>query len=452
METQVPDITRRLAEFAAGSRRADLPEAVWHDGRRAFVNYVGCVLGGCREPGATVSLKTLARFAGPAQATVVGFDRRLDALTAAFVNCTSSSVHSFNDTHFQTVAHPTSPVAAALLALAEIRPMSGATLIHALILGIELQCRVGQMLVTPPARVSDGLSMAGLVGCIGAAVAAGHAIGLDADRMTTAIGIAANQSAGLRQAHASMSSHFTAGNASRAGLLAALLAEDGFSCSEGMLEGPKGFAACFASNPNPEAALAGLGTHWEILANAHKPYPCGFVIHPVIDACLELARLHAPDPAAISDIHLTVNPLVLTLCDRPSPANQLQALVSTQHWAAVSLLHHAAGLRQGSEAQVHDAAVAALRTKVRMTASASTGRDAARAEITLTSGATLSANVLHCRGSEKRPMTDAELDLKFLDQAGTVLAPDSAEALRRASWGIDTAADAGAIMRQIWPG
>jgi 2-methylcitrate dehydratase PrpD len=448
----MPDITRRLAEFAVDFPRTDLPAEVWHGGRRAFVNYVGCVLGGCREPGATMSLKTLSRFAGPAQATVVGFDRRLDALTAAFVNCTSSSVHSFNDTHFQTVAHPTSPVAAALLALAEMRPMTGATLIHALILGIELQCRIGQMLVTPPARVSDGLSMAGLVGCVGAAVAVGHASGLDAARMTTAIGIAVNQSAGLRQAHASMSSHFTAGNASRAGLLAALLAEEGFSCSAGMLEGTKGFAACFASDPNPEAALAGLGQHWEILANAHKPYPCGFVIHPVIDACLEIARASALDPAGITDIHLTVNPLVLTLCDRPSPGNQLQALVSTQHWAAASILHGVAGLRQGSEQQVHDPRVMLLRSKVRMTGSGSIGRDGARAEITLGNGRIFSAEILHCRGSEKRPMTDAELDIKFLDQAAMVHSAEAAEALSAKSWALDTAADAGAIMQQIWPG
>ncbi len=446
------DITHKLAAFAAQSQRQDLPDAVWHDGRRAFVNYVGCVLGGCREPGTSISLKTLARFAGPGEATVVGFDRKLDALTAAFVNSTSSSVHSFNDTHFQTVAHPTSPVAAALLALAEIRPISGATLIHALILGIELQCRVGQMLVTLPAQVSDGLSMAGLVGCIGAAVAVGRAIGLDTDKMTTAIGIAANQSAGLRQAHASMSSHFTAGNTSRAGLLAALLAEDGFSCGSGMLEGPKGFAACYSSHPNPEAALVGLGTHWEILANAHKPYPCGFVIHPVIDACLKIVSQHTLDAAAISDIHLTVNPLVLTLCDRPSPNNRLQALVSTQHWAAVSVLHRQAGLRQGTEEQVHNPLVAALRAKVRMTGSESYGRDAARADITLSSGETLSADILHCRGSEKRPMTDGELDTKFLDQAATVLTANNALELLRASWVVDTEMNAGTIMRQIWPG
>ena len=107
-------------------------------------------------------------------------------------------------THFASVAHPTSPVGAALLALAERQPVTGKQLVLALVLGNEIQCRVGNIVCTPPAECAIGLSMAGLVGCIGVAVATGVVMGFDEDTMATAIGLAANQSAGLREAHATM--------------------------------------------------------------------------------------------------------------------------------------------------------------------------------------------------------------------------------------------------------
>src|SRR3990172_3794807 len=196
-----------------------------------------------------------AGFNGSKEATVVGRRERLDVLNAAFINSMSSSALAFNDTHFTTVAHPTSPVAAALLALAERRPMTGRELLHALILGIEIQCRVGNILCFAPAKCQVGLSMQGLVGAIGAAVAAGKVLALDEKGMATAIGLAANQASGLREAQSTMGSHFTPGHAARCGLMAALLAARGFACSDTMIEGAKGFAVSFASRPNLDAAV-----------------------------------------------------------------------------------------------------------------------------------------------------------------------------------------------------
>ena len=112
--------------------------------------------------------------------------------------------------------------------------------------------------------------------------------------------------------------------------------------------------------------LADLGEAWEIVDLAFKPYPAGFVVHPVIDACLEIAGTPGFDAAAVESIDLAVNPLVVALTDRPSPTDRLQAIVSTQHWAAAVLLHGAAGLTQGADGMVHHPAVAALRRCVRL--------------------------------------------------------------------------------------
>ncbi len=181
-------VTRILAQYAAQSRFEALPAAVQHEGLRAFTNFIGCAAGASREDVVERTAAVLAEYNGGAQATVIGRRERLDALNAAMINSLSSSALSFNDTHYLTVAHPTSPVAAAALALAERRPVSGKELVHAVILGVELQCRVGAIVSTPPAEVFVGLSMQGLVGGVGAAVAAGKLMGLDDAAMCRAIG------------------------------------------------------------------------------------------------------------------------------------------------------------------------------------------------------------------------------------------------------------------------
>lgn len=212
-------------------------------------------------------LRFLAEFNGATEATVIGRGERLNILNAAFINAMSSAALAFNDTHFKTVAHPTTPVAAALLAIAERQPISGKELLHALILGVEIQCRVGNILCVAPAQSALGLSMQGLVGGIGAAVAAGKVLALDEAHMATAIGIACNQASGIRQAQSTMSSHYTPADAAHCGLTAALLAARGFECSDDMIEGAKGYAVSFARQPNFDAAIDKLGETFELSFN-----------------------------------------------------------------------------------------------------------------------------------------------------------------------------------------
>ncbi len=409
-------VTRTLSRYISSSQFDGLPPAVRHEGVRAFVNWVGCAAGGSRDDGVQRALETLLEFNGGETATVVGRREKLDALNAAFINSMSSAALSFNDTHFTTVAHPTSPVAAALLGLAQRRPITGKDFVHALVLGVEIQCRVGNVLCVAPAECGVGLSMQGLVGGIGAAVAAGKILGLDESGMATAIGIAANQAGGLREAHATMSSSFIPGHAARCGLLAAMLAARGFTCSDTMIEGVKGFAVSYGSRPNLDAAVDKLGESFEILTLAYKPYPSGFVIHPIIDACLDAAGKDTFDAAQIERVELTVNPLAIQLCNRPDPRDRGQALVSFQHWAAASLIYKAAGIAQVTEAVVHDPAVSALRRKIVATADAGLGREATAARIVLKDGKKVEASVAHCRGSIGRPMTDADITEKTRGQ------------------------------------
>ena len=432
------DITRILARYASNSRYDALPPAVRHEGLRAFVNYIGCAAGGAHEDNVVLMLKFLAEFNGGAHATVIGHREKLDALNAAFINSMSSAALAFNDTHYATVAHPTSPVAAALLALAERQPMSGRELLHALILGVEIQCRVGMILVTPPAQSAVGLSMQGIVGGIGAAVAAGKALALDEVHMAVAIGLASNQSAGLRQAQSTHASHFSPGHAARCGLQAALLAARGFECADNMIEGFKGFGVSFASEPNFDAAIHKLGELFEISTLAYKPYPAGVVIHAIIDACLEIAQRPGFDAARIARVELDLNPLAAKLTDLMDPKDRGQALVSLQHWTAATLIAKAAGVAQVSDAALRDPTIRALRHKVTYKNDEAVGRDAARVRVWLSDGTRLESNVAHCRGSIERPLTDDDITIKTRAQLQTVYAPAQSERILKQSWQMES--------------
>jgi 2-methylcitrate dehydratase PrpD len=441
-------VTRELARYAVDSRFEDLPEAVRHEGERAFVNILGCMLGGAKATGIDRLLAALQEFSGPPEATLIGRGQRADILLATLVNAHSQGVNAYNDTHLATVAHPTGPVAAPILALAERQPVTGTEFLNALILGIEIQLRVGNILVTPPARCPVGVSTQSILGVIGAAVASAKLLHLSEQQMVWAIGLATAQAAGHRETHATMSSHFVPANAARAGLVAALLAAQDYTTGEAAIEGPKGFAGIFASEPNFAAATKELGTSHEILTNTYKPYPCGIVVHPSIDGCLDLVREHDIAPDAIERVELTVDPLAIALCGiRPEPENRMQAGVSLHHWAAAAIVHRAAGLAQGTEECVHEPGVAAMRRRVSLTQDDGLASHAATVSLALRDGRMMTTHIEHCRGSRARPMSDVDLSDKFLAQAAIGYRADRSEALLAETWRIRETAAMGAFIR-----
>ncbi len=135
--------TQKLSEFIADSRWSDVPDDVRHEAARAILNWLGCAIGGCRDETVELMVAALRDFSGPPQATLLGRGERFDALTAACINGTSSNRLDFDDTHLRTVIHPTVPVASTLIALAEYRPLTGAEFLHAFVLGVDVECRLG---------------------------------------------------------------------------------------------------------------------------------------------------------------------------------------------------------------------------------------------------------------------------------------------------------------------
>jgi 2-methylcitrate dehydratase PrpD len=359
----------------------------------------------------------------------------------------SSAVHAFDDTHLPTVTHPTGPVAAALLALSQVRSIPGRDLLHALILGMEMECRMSNVLIAPPAEGDERWLMTGLTGTIGAAVAAGRALRLKPAELVWAIGTAVQQAGGLREGHATMGHSFPIGHAARCGLFAALLAQRGFTGAERAIEGPRGFARMYASRPCLEALTRGWGQHYELLLNAIKPYPCGIVAHAAIDAAIEVSRAGSVDVQSIDRIWLDVNPLAIELTGRPSPSNSFEVPYSMHHWVASALLYGAPDLRHRSEAAIQDPEVVRLRAKVVARPNPDCARDEASICVRLRDGTELRAHVPHARGSIERPLTDAELVSKFHGQADPVIGRSASLEVIEACWRVERLNDAAGVPR-----
>jgi len=442
-----PDIATSVADYIVAARPDDLPEPVRREALRSLVNIVGCMLGGASHDVIGLADDVLSEFSGPPQATLLGRARRADVLHAALINCFGSSIHAFDDTHEQAVVHPSGPVAGAILAISERKRIAGPQFLLAFALGVETVCRLSKAISVPPAKGVFAWSQTGITAGVGAAVAAGKLLDLDPSRMRHAIGIALSQAAGFRGMFGSMCSSFMTAHGAESGLRAAILAEKGFTSSDAALEGPRGYLDVFAEHPNPQALTEGLGTRFEILRNTYKPYPCGVVIHPIIDACLELRRAHAMDPADIAAVSVRVGPKALALTDRRHPKNNLEARVSLQHWVAVAFIRGTARIEDMATSVVVDPTIARFQDRVETVADDAIATDAAEVTVRRQDGRSLVSRVEHCVGSASRPMSDSDLEQKFTGLAEAVIGPARTREVLEMSWGVERLPDVGALAR-----
>jgi 2-methylcitrate dehydratase PrpD len=347
-------------------------------------------------------------------------------------------VLDFDDTHMGgVVLHTSSPVLAALFTLAERSPVSGEDFMLAYAVGFEAGVRSGR---TAPGHHKGGWHLTGTLGSIAAGTAAGKLLKLDAQKLTYAMAIAATQAAGMQQNRGTMCKSFHAGKAASNGVMAALLAERGFDSTQEIIEGKKGFSRIYSDVAEPEALVAGLGKAWLIESNGHKPYACGIVLHPLIDAVIAIRNRDKIDPAQVSEISLRVNPLVLAITGVVDPSTGLQSKFSTLHSAAVALIDGNAGMAQYSDAKATDPAIAELRRKVKPMPDDTLRKDEAHVVITA-AGKRHEFHIDHASGTTENPMTDAQIEGKFLANAAPVIGEDRARRAAAFVWSLDKKSD-----------
>jgi 2-methylcitrate dehydratase PrpD len=438
-------VTRTLASYVVEAKTDDLPPQVRKETARAFVNWAGCAIGGSHHETLDVAIAALGPFSGPATASVLGRSERLDPLHAALMNGISSHVFDFDDTHLRTVIHPAGPVASALLAFAEYRPVSGADFVNAFVLGVEVECRIGNAVF--PEHYDVGWHITGTTGVFGAAAAIGKLLGLDAQRLTWALGLAATQPVGLREMFGTMTKSFHPGRAAQNGFTAALLAEKGYTSSEQGIEAKRGWANVLSVARNYDEITQGLGERYELLVNTYKPFACGIVIHPTIDGCIQLRNAEHLTADRIASVALRVHPLVLELTGKRAPQTGLEGKFSVYHAAAIALIEGAGGAPQFSDRAVTEPTVVALRERVSAEIDPGLAADAARLTIALTDGRVLELFVEHAIGSLARPMSDADLDAKFHGLADPILGREGAQQVLDLCWNIERL-DSAALVAQ----
>jgi len=440
--------TAALVEFLLSARLADMPANVVHEAKRSLINIVGCTIGGARHEAVETLWSGVGPFAGAAQATLIGRGAKTDALTACLVNTYASSINTFDDTHAEAIIHASGPVMAAVFAIEEMRPVSGAEALAAFALGVEIACRLSKAVSVPPAKVVFAWSQTGICSSVAVAAAAARLLGLDAARTRSALGIAATVTGGIRASHGTNCTALLPAHAAEAGLRAAFLAEKGFTGTERFFEARYGLAECFSAGAHLPHLTGGLGSHWEILSNTYKPFPCGIVVNPLIDAAMKIRAEHGITSDNVASVAVKAAPEALDLCDRPNPTNEMEAQVSLYHWVAAVFVHGRAGVPEGGPAAVHDPAMIAFRRRVTASADAAVPIDGCDMTVTLKDGRRIENRVRDCIGSRGNPMTDAQLEDKVRALAASAkLSDGKADQVIAACWGFDTLADGAAIAK-----
>ena len=376
-------LTAELAEVLARSRWDDVPAAVRREATRAVVNIAGCVVAGRADP-------------------ALGILRRTFPHDEALLDAAAATAHDYDDTHLRTVIHATPPVAGALFSLARSRSVSGPQFLHALVLGMETTCRLGNAVT--PGHYERGWHITSTCGVFGATAAAGKILQLNQKQFVHAFGIAATQAAGLVEVLGSMARVLNAGFAARNGLAAALLAADGFEGPARPLEGLRGFLNVFGGRNDARELVEGWGKRWELTQVAYKPYPSGVVLHALIDACLEQREKIRESESIV----VALNPLAVERTDRPEPRNALEARLSAHHAVAVVALRGRAGLAEFSDAAAMDSELQAFRRRVRVVPEKRLDKMAALV--------TAGKSVISAPAS--KPLDDARLEAKLRELAG----------------------------------
>ena len=443
-----PPITQILAKFVATHPSKGWSDAVDHEAHRTFMNWLGCAVGAANHEAAEAALAAVSLLQPAAQASVLGRKDKVDMASAALVNGITSHTFDFDDTHLKTIIHPAGPVASAVLALAEQTKATGRELIDALVIGIDVSCRVGNAMY--PDHYDRGWHITGSTGTLGAAAACARLLKLDEQQTAMALGIAASQPIGMREQFGTMTKPFHPGGAARAGLMSALLASTGFTASAKALEAPRGMMQTVSTKNDWNEITGELGQRFEISFNSYKPFACGIVIHPSIDACAQL-RAQGVLPEEVERIELKVHSLVLELTGNKEPQDGLQAKFSVYHGCAAGLTFGCAAEGEFSDEVVNRADMVALRRKVLATVDDSIAEASVDVTAVLKDGRRVHVFVEHAIGSLQNPMTDANLEAKFHGLSDPILGAAQTSELIKACWAIGQAGSVAEVVALAVP-
>lgn len=440
-------VTDQFCENIVAAAGMPLPRPVADASRRSLLNVLGTSTGASRSPAVAAIVAAASENGAAGAVALPGRSETLDRAWGALAVGTAAHFDDFDDTHLATVIHPGGTVLATLLALQPELAVDGERYLRAFAIGCEAELRIG--LAISPSHYDRGWHITGTCGVFGAAVAAALLLGLDAARIERALALAATMIVGQREALGSMAKPFHVGQAAANGVFAAELAANGADGFANPL-GRHGVLATFADHTDERWLEGNWAEGWELERNTFKPYPCGIVAHPLIDAAVDAAK-QIDDPTTITSVEITCNPLVPELMGRQQPMDGLQARFSSYHTAAAGLLDGHVGLPQFDDARVTAPDARHLRDLITLRPTPDCPRDAAAIVVSCERADDVRVNVAHARGSLIRPLTDQELLEKVEMLVAPVLGPGSAASIAAAVDGLESAPGLGQIVAAVRP-
>ena len=363
-------VTETLARFAVETTLEDIPAEVIQTGKLRILDTLGVMVGGSVDDCTKMTLAICEESGGNPECNIVGHNVQTSRLNAAFVNGVAAHALDYDDIPDASLNHISTTVFPASLALAEAMGHRGADVLLAYILGYEVVARIGKGMKP---HFFLGWAPQGTINCFGAAVSGAKILGLDLDQTRTALGIAGGSASGIIKHYGTMTKPYVAGNASRNGIVAALLASRGYNAPLDVLDsepGPAfdhfGFCETFNRDGNYdlEVMVEGLGESWELVHTQSKHHPGPSAACLPTDLTLDLVTKHDIKPEDVERVQVSISPYVMVTQQGPHPADGYQARYSLWYNVAMSILDRQAQLSQYTTERVQRADVAAMLERI----------------------------------------------------------------------------------------
>lgn len=409
--------SRELAAFIAGLSFDDLPNESVRLAERCFVDTVGVTAAGAIERAGEKAAITVAAITDRGSATLLGHNKTASPTDAAFANGTAAHCLDFDDVTDRMSGHPSVTLVPPIFAAAEVEDATGQEVITAYVAGFEAICYLGPPIL--PSHYEQGWHATATLGSLGAAAATANLLGLSETEARHAINIAASTPAGLKRNIGTMTKPMHAGQASRSGLTAALLAAEGFTAAADALDGPGGFSDMYSGNVSPTMdAHSELGERWATIEDGVgvKKYPCCYFTHTSIVAAANLTAKHNIEPSDIGHIRVYASQGAVDALTYDNPKTGFEAKFSMPYVIGAAISLKQVDLTSFEDTNLDDPAVQQVRKLVDLELDTDLSYDSHQATVTITTtdGRTFEQVQAEPPGTHENPLSNGELQEKFM--------------------------------------
>ena len=425
---EATEITARLADFIESTEMSDIPGPVIQTAKLLVSDFLGVGTAGSVEPSARIIQEVISEQGRDGKATVIGTDLRSHPTWSSLANGISGHTVDYDDVSQPMYGHPTTAVLPAALAIGELLDISGSELLKAYIIGLEVAVKLSYGM--NPAHYEHGWHSTCTLGSLGSTAAASKLLGLKGHQLRTALALGASQAGGLQQNFGTMIKPFHAGRAAQNGVLAAILAQRGWTGDQNILESPLGFFHIFCGEGrfDGQRCVDMLGSPFDIEQPGIilKKFPSCAFSHPALDAALIIARDPQYESAATERVEGHIHALADQILIHRNPQTGLEAKFSLEACIALALVDGNANTKSFTDDRVSSNAVQQMmaRVKRKIAPGAQKGPEAfgpATVKVFLKDGRKLEARVEKARGNPENPMSQQEVQDKYLDCCSGIL-------------------------------